>query len=127
MLYTTLTLDCVQHFFVYSSFQLPSCLVINSKECCHLDINLSHFHYDAFASMYLISSYLQAYSELRAAFLGAITPCCMCIVCVCCALFPTHGYEDIDIFMMSFPISFFHHMVVMHTPQPLSSSNGFVV
>ena len=40
-------------FIVYCSFQLPSCLVINSKYCCHLDINLSHFHYDALASMYL--------------------------------------------------------------------------
>ena len=27
-------------------------------------------------------------------------------VCVCCALLPIHRYEDIEIFMMSFPISF---------------------
>ena len=50
-----------------------------------------------------------------------------CALTVCCALLPTHGYEDIDIFMMSFPIIFFYHMVVMYTPQPLSSSNGLVV
>ena len=48
--------------------------------------------------------------------------------CVCVVFsFLSHGYEDIVIFMMSFPISFFRHMVVTYTPQPLSSSNGLVV
>ena len=50
-----------------------------------------------------------------------------CALCMWNAFFLTHGYEDIDIFTMSFPISFFLHNVVMYTPQPLSSCNGSVV
>ena len=48
--------------------------------------------------------------------------------CVCVVFsLPSHGYEDIVIFMMSFLMSFFNHMVVTYTPQPLSSTNGLVV
>ena len=53
-----------------------------------------------------------------------------CALCVWCALFPIHGYEDVETFMMSFLIGFFHHMLVRcnmrYTPEPLSSSNGLL-